>query len=451
MTVSGFLTTGMYLTHRHFDKIIYMCNINMLVCFIKTVCFKKSGVLSLTHFKISQQTNSRGYVTMKKSKKAEATWLKRELAVLKKKLAKSGNLVNVISRGKHQWQATFDAISEPVMIITKDHKIVRANLALAKVADKDIRSVIGKKCHVIFAGRRSCCEGCPLLDAFKNGKPRNSRLEGNIGGRDYAVQAYPFNDEVDRKKSAVVHYRDVTEEKRLQQELIQQEKMAAIGMLAGGVAHEINNPLGGIIAFAQLIKRDLNEGDPLRSDIEEIERAAMRCKKIVQDLLDFSRLSSGKRKQPLCLNPLIEKVIPFIRTELKSLNVELETAFQRNLSPVFGDANRLEQVFLNLLTNACHAMKKGGLLKISTFSDPSDSIVCVKVADTGCGIPKESVTKIFDPFFTTKDPGEGTGLGLSISYRIIRDHGGRIDVESKSGKGTAFTVCLPAAREARNQ
>lgn len=377
----------------------------------------------------------------------DAPQLKKELSAIKRKLAESEKLFRIIERGKYQWQATFDAISEPVMIVTPDFKIVRANLGLAKVAGEDIRSMVGKKCYASFAGRKTRCVGCPISDALNKNRPYSGRLGDNVHKRDYIAGAFPFVDEVDGKAAVVVHYRDVTEEKRLQQELIQQEKMAAIGMLAGGVAHEINNPLGGIIAFAQLIKRDLDEGDSLVGDIEEIERAAMRCKKIVQDLLDFSRMSSGKKKHWLDVNPLIEKVIPFIEMELKSLNIQLATSFQPSLSRIYGDANRLEQVFLNLLTNACHSMKKGGLLKVGTYAAEDNSAICVEVADTGCGISKEECKKIFDPFFTTKRPGEGTGLGLSISYRIIRDHGGKIEVHSEAGKGSVFTVYIPAVRE----
>lgn len=368
-----------------------------------------------------------------------------ELSRLKKELKEAKKLLKIISRGKYQWQATVDTISDPVMILTKKYEIVRANLTYAEVAKRDIRDLIGKKCYKTFAGRRSKCIGCPVADSLRRDKPYTSRLQHDIREHDYIVNAFPFKDEVDKTESIVLHYRDITEEKRLQQELIQQEKMAAIGMLAGGVAHEINNPLGGIIAFAQLIKRDLGEDDKVYPDILEIESAAMRCKKIVQDLLDFSRMSSGKQKQLLDVNPLIEKVTPFIKMELKSLNIIMETDFEYPLPEIYGDTNRLEQVFLNLLTNACHSMKKGGHLKIKTYYNKAASSVCIEVSDTGCGISKDELPKIFDPFFTTKRPGQGTGLGLSISYRIVREHGGKIDVKSKSGKGTTFTIFLPRA------
>lgn len=393
---------------------------------------------------------SKKAVKSKKIKKGVGS-LKKDLSGIEKKLSEAEKLVKIISRGKYQWQATFDAISDPVMIIDKDLNIVRANLSLARIAGKDIKTIIGKKCFATFAGRNVKCVGCAAIKALESKKPQSGRLEEEIGNHDYIANAFPFIDEVDGKESAVVHYRDITEEKRLQQELIQQEKMVAIGMLAGGVAHEINNPLGGIIAFAQLIKRELKVDEPLYGDIEEIESAAMRCKKIVSDLLDFSRTSSGKKKHWLDINPLIERVIPFLKMELRSLNINLDTEFSKDIPRIYGDANRLQQVFLNLLTNACQSMSKGGKLGVKTYVDDNRSWVFVEVMDSGCGILKEDINKIFDPFFTTKRPGKGTGLGLSISYKIIRDHHGTIDVSSQSGKGSVFIVRLPIVREGQEK
>ena len=238
----------------------------------------------------------------------------------------------------------------------------------------------------------------------------------------------------------------MTEEQRLQQEIVQQEKMAAIGMLAGGVAHEINNPLGGIVAFTQLILRNVKkEDDQLKSDLKEIEGAAMRCKRIVADLLEFSRVSKERKKLMCHLKDVFEKVIPFVHAEMKNLNIHFELHAEENLPAIAAESDRLQQVFLNLLTNACHAMPKGGSLTVDMRTSSSKNDVVVSVIDTGEGIAAEHLSKIFDPFFTTKDPGKGTGLGLSICYRIIREHGGSIDVESELGKGTTFRMTLPKA------
>lgn len=362
-----------------------------------------------------------------------------------RKLSELQQLLEVIERAKQMWQATFDAIRDPVVIISENYDIERANISTSKVAQVDIKDIIGRKCYKVFAGRNRICDGCPLSGAIENNRVSVSKLENQIHRFDFEVSAYPYPGGEVMSKAAVMHYRNITEERRLQQELIQQEKMAAIGMLAGGVAHEINNPLGGILAFTQLIMREMKSDDPLRSDMEEIEKAAIRCKKIVADLLDFSRSSSGKDRQWLDMNQLIEKIVPFIKAEMRSLNIELILDLKKGLPKVYGNANHLQQVFLNLLTNGCHSMEKGGKLIVSTFTD--GPYFCVSVADNGCGIAKENLSKIFDPFFTTKGPGKGTGLGLSISYRIIKEHEGLIDVESEVGKGTTFTVKLPVERE----
>lgn len=356
------------------------------------------------------------------------------------------NLTSLLSRGKYLWESTFDAIQDPVSIIDKHFRIQRANLSLARFAKVDIRKVIGQHCYEVFAGKDSPCEGCPAAHTMRHGWQFKNRLSTQIKQRDYEVFSYPFPSlHPETEDTIVVHYRDITEEQRLQGELVQQEKMAAIGMLAGGVAHEINNPLGGILAFAQLLIREFKEGDPVRSDLEEIERAALRCKKIVQDLLDFSRQSSGKVKTAVNMGEMIETVLVFLRRELLSRNVEINVDMPDSLPPILGDSNRLQQVFLNLLTNASHAMPRGGTITVKGKLSEHNDTVTISVSDNGEGIKKEHLSKVFDPFFTTKEPGRGTGLGLSISYRIINDHNGTITVTSKEGEGTEFTIGLPRA------
>jgi len=213
------------------------------------------------------------------------------------------------------------------------------------------------------------------------------------------------------------------------------------------VAHEINNPLGGIIAFIQLLRKDICDNKNAMADLDIIEDAAGRCKKIVADLLDFSRMSKDGEKCLVDINIVLEKVFQFIRKEMQSLNVELIFDAAPRIPEVNGIPDRLQQVFLNLITNACHAMPKGGVLRVSTESSEDGAAVMVRIRDSGMGIPNEIKPKIFDPFFTTKEPGKGTGLGLSISYRIVREHGGSIHYEDVDGGGTEFIVTLPSGKE----
>ncbi|MBI2345485.1 MAG: PAS domain-containing protein [Deltaproteobacteria bacterium] len=367
---------------------------------------------------------------------------------LRERISELERLTDILSRGKYDWETTFDAIQAPVSLLRSDYTIQRANLALAAVAGEEITKITGQKCYQVFAGRQTPCENCPAQQALTRDWPVRSTLKHPIRDRDYEVHAYPFAGARGGAKALVMHYRDVTEERRLHQELIQQEKMAAIGMLAGGVAHEINNPLGGILAFTQLLIRDHKGDEQIHTDLEEIERAALRCKKIVQDLLDFSRASSGHDKLPVRINDILERSFGFLKREFLSLNITLVPQLAMDLPEVVGDANRLQQVLLNIMTNATQAMPKGGTLTVATMFEPIKEQIGVVVRDTGMGIPPENLDRVFDPFYTTKAPGKGTGLGLSISYRIVRDHGGTITVASTLEKGTTFTVWLPAIEPA---
>ncbi|MDO8528244.1 MAG: ATP-binding protein [Deltaproteobacteria bacterium] len=363
---------------------------------------------------------------------------------LHKKVRELENLVQVVSRGKYTWESTFDAIAEPVMIVSPDYKVERANIATARVGKREITKVAGQKCFEVFAHRNTPCENCPLTKAIGGGELSRAHLGNKIHTKDFEAHAYPLYDEKGKLESAVMYYRDITEEIRLKEEVIQQEKMAAIGMLAGGVAHEVNNPLGGVLAFTQLLLQKTEKGSETYEDLVEIEHAATRCKKIVQELLDFSRISKDREKCPVYVNMLLEKVTPFVQMEIRSLNIDLQFDLSPDVPPVMAISNRLQQVFLNLMTNACHAMPHGGKLLVSTRFDKKAGDVLIAVKDTGVGMPKEIKERVFEPFFTTKDPGKGTGLGLSISFRIVKENNGRIEVDSHEGKGSTFTIRLPA-------
>jgi two-component system NtrC family sensor kinase len=355
-------------------------------------------------------------------------------------------LVATISRSKKMWEATFDVISDPVLIIDSHYTITRANKALAKACDEDVRHVIGKKCYEIFAGYQHPCPKCPVITAGKNAGAQvaganSGELDMFDNKRQYHASAYSFPNLSHDNEATVIHYRDVTDEKRLHKKLMHSEKMAAVGTLAGGVAHEINNPLGGILAFAQLIMRQLDENHACQSDLKEIENAVLRCKKIVRDLLDFSRRNIEEEMNPVQINDLIRQTMTLIQINARHLNVTIVQELAPDLPLIYGHFGKLQQVLLNLVTNALHAMKaKGGTLTVKTSTNPEKNIVFLKVQDTGMGIDDGHVEKIFDPYFTTKAQGEGTGLGLSISYKIIEEHGGKIDVSSQKNSGTTMTL-----------
>ena len=237
------------------------------------------------------------------------------------------------------------------------------------------------------------------------------------------------------------------EVKSTQNQLIQSGKLAAIGELGSGVAHELNNPLTGILGYAQYIlektkRTDFNADDfkACARQIEYIEKEGQRCKNIVQGLLKFSRKSHDKF-EPLNVNNVIEDTLTLVGHQLEMNNITLIKELEPNLKDIIGNGNQLQQVFTNIIINAEQAMSNKGELRIGTRN--KDGSIEIEFADTGCGIPEEHLNKIFDPFFTTKKDWRGTGLGLSISYNIIHDHKGSISVKSETGKGSTFSIILP--------
>jgi signal transduction histidine kinase len=225
-----------------------------------------------------------------------------------------------------------------------------------------------------------------------------------------------------------------------QEQLLQSEKLASIGQLAAGVAHEINNPMGVILGFAQGILKTLPEDNPLRKPLTTMEKESLRCKRIVQNLLDFAR-HSEPTPSPTNINELIDSFCDLVEHQTSLQNIKLVKGYDPALPSIMADPNQLQQVFINIMLNAYQAMPEGGTLHITTRTVGSE--LQVIFADTGTGIPPESIQNIFDPFFTTKEVGEGTGLGLSVSYGIVKAHGGDIEVESQVGKGTTFIIKLP--------
>jgi signal transduction histidine kinase len=251
--------------------------------------------------------------------------------------------------------------------------------------------------------------------------------------------------------------------KEAQALLIQTEKMAAVGQLAAGVAHELNNPLGGILGYSQFAIEKINRKPQteLTSDdvttytqyLRDIECQAQRCKTIVQNLLKFARASVEDSFEPLDLNAVIKDTLVFTRHQMDMGKVKLLLKLSDSLPPIMGSTNQLQQVFTNIILNALQAMPQGGELRIATGITEKNSrnMVGIEFSDNGCGITQENLNKIFEPFYTTKKPGEGTGLGLSVSYGIIKDHSGEILVDSQIGKGTTFNILFPVVARPKDQ
>lgn len=230
------------------------------------------------------------------------------------------------------------------------------------------------------------------------------------------------------------------------QMLMQSEKMAGLGRLAAGVAHEINNPMSGIMLYANMVLEDLDDNPQLQEDLKTIIREAERCKVIVADLLEFSHQTSYEMDQ-LNLNDVVNKTLGVLKNQPSFHNIQIVLNLEKELRPVFGNAIRLNQVVMNIMVNAAQAMENGGTLTITTRNRANGDIAEILISDTGHGIDADQREKIFDPFFTTKKPGEGTGLGLSVSYAIVKEHQGTIRVTESSPSGTTFALRFPAVQE----
>jgi two-component system NtrC family sensor kinase len=230
--------------------------------------------------------------------------------------------------------------------------------------------------------------------------------------------------------------------KKIHSQLFRSEKLASLGKLAAGVAHEINNPLTGILTNSSLLLEDLEPDDPKRDDVEIIVKETIRCREIVKRLLDFARQTKPYKKLTN-VNSLIENIILLVRNQASFRNIEIEKHLEGNLPDILSDTDQIQQVFVNIILNAAEAMTRGGKLTIGSSLSMDRQFINIAFADSGPGIPEEHRERIFDPFYTTKE--HGTGLGLAISYGIVEQHGGTISVESSVGKGSTFTVQLPAS------
>ncbi len=350
---------------------------------------------------------------------------------------------------KKRWMATVDAIIDPLMLIDKDYTIIQANRALAGQAHQDIKEVVGSKCYQAFAGRTSPCPGCNLQGSLETMEPQTFELKKIAGDRFYEVNTQPIMDTKGNLEGSLHIYRDRTLAKQMENQLIQHEKLASIGLLAGGIAHELNNPLGGILLFSQMLLRTMPNSSEYFQDVVEIEAAAQRCKHIVENLLDFARkqpaIEEGGRHERVELQESMLSALRFCNVGGVIERIQIIEDWSPTGTPAMGNRNRLTQVFLNLIQNAVQAMPHGGKLSLKTYQrdDAQGSWSVAEVRDTGIGISSSQVKKIFDPFFTTKAEGEGTGLGLSICHGIVQDFGGSIEVESQVNKGSVFRVLIP--------
>jgi PAS domain S-box-containing protein len=284
---------------------------------------------------------------------------------------------------------------------------------------------------------------------YELGRSLRDEFEIEVGEHEIWISAnlMPLKDEEGNVSAVLCIARDITESKNLERQLINTEKLASMGTLAAGVAHEVNNPLGVIMGFCDLLLRKTDKNSQDYEDLKTIERQGLHCKQVVENLLSFARLGEGDSEYA-DLKQCLEDIIKVVKHTLEMHDIDLDLSLAENLPPVRGDSRQLQQVFLNLINNAVSAMPTGGALKILTFLERPGRKAVIQIEDNGIGIKPGDMDHIFEPFFTTKPEGEGTGLGLFVSYGIIAKYGGTMDCASHHSpslrpNGTTFTIKLP--------
>jgi len=356
----------------------------------------------------------------------------------------------------NELQAIFDSISDGITVYDHDGRVQHHNLISPRLYPEGIAG--GKSCREVFhPDVAEQPHDCPVERALRGERVEASQISVREGQktRYLDITATPIRDALGEKNRALVFFRDISEKRLQEMHLIQNEKMSSIGVLATGIAHEINNPLTSVAGCAEALLRRFRDDPAMAREarldvfphyLEVIVRESYRCKGIIDHLLNYGRKSDGL-PVAVDVNGILLEIVELLQHQPNFRQVKVHADLQHDLPRILGDPSGLRQVFMNLLVNAHQSISGAGLVELTTASD-NDSTVCVRIKDSGCGIPAEMLDRIWNPFFTTKEVGKGIGLGLALTYDIVKRHGGEILVESVVGEGTRFTVQLPVSRSA---
>jgi PAS domain S-box-containing protein len=358
-----------------------------------------------------------------------------------------------LQRSEEKYRSVVESAEDFIFTLDQDSRFQSMNSFTASFFGGRPDDFIHRSIDEVL-NKESSQKHLKMLDlVFRHQKSVRNEFALQAGEHDLWVSAnfMPIRNESGRVESVLCIARDITTEKNLERQLINTEKLASLGTLAAGVAHEINNPLGVILGFTDLLKRKTPKDSQAYEDLKTIERQGMHCKQIVENLLRFARFGEGNTAS--CdVNDAIREVVNIVHHTLEMETIDLNMDLDDTIPVVRGDSRELQQVFLNLINNACAAMKKGGTLTIHSEFLQKENKAMVLIQDTGHGIKKKYIDRIFEPFFTTKPEGEGTGLGLSVTYGIVSKYGGIIDCKSSpagfqndanTAHGTLFTIKLP--------
>jgi len=346
----------------------------------------------------------------------------------------NARLVELLSSGKREWERTVDAITQAICILDAQGVVRRANRIFAGLLGTPVTALPGRP----WLGLLPPVWADPVMRALAD--PGNTSVEVRAGERVLLLTAYPTTE---ADGGTVLVFEDQTEKRRLQEQLIQSEKMSAIGQLIAGVAHDLNNPLASVVGFSDFLAEAGEVPPRLAEPLQVIRQEAERAATIVKNLLSFARRQEGERRlQPI--KPILESTLQLLANQLMASRIEATLRVEPDLPEVEVNGNQIKQVFVNLINNGAQAIAEtghGGRIWV-TAKRWLDG-VAVSVTDSGPGIPDEIAGRVFEPFFTTKPEGKGTGLGLSICQGILKEHGGRLTLEAKPGAGATFIVELP--------
>lgn len=366
-----------------------------------------------------------------------------------------------LRRSREQYKSVVENARDFIFLLDEKGHFISVNTAAARALGIPAAGVAGKSLEQCFSPDDAKAMMTQVQDVVDSRKSLEVKSVAHIRDRVYWLLTHyvpVFGEDGRTVEWVLVMSRDITESQRMEEQLFQTEKLASLGTLSAGVAHEINNPLAVILGFTEILLDRIPAGAKEYEMLKTIERQGFNCKRIVENLMGFARTPS-QQETFSDLNHNLQTVLLLVQNTLLTKKIDLELDLAPDLPRVKGGAGELQQVFLNLITNAVAAMPEGGKLTVTSRFDPDNNVVEAIVADTGTGIPKEYVDRIFDPFFTTKKVGEGTGLGLFVSYAIAEKCGGRIRFETRTAgeapdaSGTTFIVSLqpePALEEAKS-
>lgn len=360
--------------------------------------------------------------------------------------------------------------TDPIVILNTDFTIAEANEAFIDSTGKTPAQIIGSHCYqTIYGYDRPCPSAnpeydCPMIETLRTGRPAHVIHERPISQKKPLynnVVSYPVHSQAGEIVKIIEIWHDITEEfllrwekksKELKEDLnklVHEDRMVSLGKLSASCVHEINNPIQGLLTFSHLMEKMLSKDTLVPEDLENMRSYASmmsgeleRCGNIISGLLSFSR-ETPKEYKILDINEILGSVLSLTQHKMSLSQIELKQNLSKYLITVYGDHHQLQQCFLNLIFNAMESMPNGGSLTVTSQKDPARKSCLVSIQDSGYGISDEILPHIFDPFFTEKKTGTGTGLGLSIVYGVIKSHSGDINVESKKGKGTLFTLSFP--------